>query len=214
MHVVPVPLAEVSEVVPHAVVHAVERVEAAVGRSHVVVAETEVPLAHHVGLVPQGPKLVRQQLVLQRQRPVLHSSEDGVLKTHPERVDAREEGRSGGRANLLHVGVVQHHSFRSHLVDVGRVHFAVSEPDVIPSHVVGHYDQDVGSLNMFSVPVMHRGGGGDDEEGYDYDSKSQPGHLPRDCHRDDSLKGRKDTCTGCSHVLFFVRIRNPESNCC
>ena len=146
VHVVPVPLAEVSEVVPLAVVHAVERVEAAVGRSHVVVAEAEVPLAHHVGLVPLLLKELRQKLVLQRHRSVLHSTEDRVLKTHPERVDAREEGRSGGRAHLLHVGVVQHHSFRSHLVDVGRVHFAVSKPCVIPPHVIGHDEHDVGSV--------------------------------------------------------------------
>ena len=146
VHVVSVLLAEVGEVVPFAVVHAVERVEAAVGGSHVVVAEAEVPLAHHVGLVPLTLKELRKKLVLQRHRSVLHSTEDGVLKAHPERVDAREEGRSGGRAHRLHVGVVQHHSFRSHLVDVGRVHFAVSEPDVIPPHVIGHDEQDVGSV--------------------------------------------------------------------
>ena len=146
VHVVSVPLAEVSEVVPFAVVHAVERVEAAVGRSHVVVAEAEVPLAHHVGLVPLTLKELRKKLVLQRHRNVLHSIEDGVLNTHLERVDAREEGRSGGRAHRQHVGVFQHHSFRSHLVDVGRVHFAVSKPSIIPPHVIGHDDQDVGSV--------------------------------------------------------------------
>ena len=146
VHVVAVSLALVFVEICLAVIHAVERVEAAVGRSHAEVAKAEVPLAHHVGLVTQALKLLGKQLVLQRHRSVLHSTEDGVLKTHPERVVAAEKGRSGGRAHRQHVGVVQANSFRSHLVDVGRVHFAVSERHVIPPHVVGHDDQDVGSV--------------------------------------------------------------------
>ena len=146
VHIVAAFFAHVCVVVPLAVIHAVERVEAAVGRSHAEVAKAEVPLAHQVGLVPQALKLLGKQFVLQRHRIVQRSHEANVLKAHPERVVTGEEGRSGRCARILHVGVVQHHSFGSHLVDVGRVHFAVSEPDVIPPHVSGHDDQDVGSV--------------------------------------------------------------------
>ena len=145
-------------------------------------------------LYPSRWRSCGKKLVLQRHRNVLHSTEDGVLNTHLERVDAREEGRSGGRAHRQHVGVFQHHSFRSHLVDVGRVHFAVSKPNIIPPHVVGHDDQDVGSVwSLFSRV---------DEEADEEDSKSKSvSHLTTACHCDDSLKARDSY----SHVLLPLR---------
>ena len=74
--IVAVPVARMVEIPRLTIVHAVERVEAAVSRGHVVVAEAEVPLAHHVGLVAQALKVFRQHILVHGHGVVLEGGED------------------------------------------------------------------------------------------------------------------------------------------
>ena len=124
-----------------------------------------------------------------------------MLEPHAEGVVAGEEGCSGRRAHLLHVRVVQVDSRGRQLVDVGSVHVFVSEPDVIPSKVVGHEDHDVGSVRSLFSSL--------DEEADEEDPEGKSlGHRTRIYHCDVTLKEDRIR-TRCSHT--FVKMPRPVS---
>ena len=135
-----------------------------------------MPLAHHVGGVPQPAQLVSHRGQVQRQPCWLQRFEGSLLPSDMERVLAGEESGSRRSANLkvpdycdilapggwdappklsylLAVRLVQSDSLAGELLQGGRCHGRVVPGDVVPAQVVGHDEQDVG---LASLPVACR----------------------------------------------------------